>query len=398
MGAFPLQWGMDSPALDWVHWGPIQAINSYDMEILSPMIELKRYMWTGLLGTSALIMAGCAPSDGGDDTAPAEDPAAEVAAESTGDILPPDSKGEGSEPKEGEDAAFAGGEIEEVDTSIREAGEYGEDALVDALQPAGWSQTGSIEHYNIAALYTKIDGRSELYMAYDVLGLSWVSLVDDDNKDNFLDVFIYDMQSTSGSFGIYSVEREEGQEALDIGDEGYKTGSNYYVRKGRFYAYVNASASNEANDAAGYAVAKALMERVPEDNTAIHGLDWLPQDGLVVDSVQYFRADAMSLDFLTDTFVANYNFDDAKVRVFISNRADEAEATSIYKSFNAYGADYGDSVSTVDVDGSEVALTDWGGDYYDGVVRIGSTIAGVSNIEGKDNAATAMKGLIDRLK
>ena len=41
---------------------------------------------------------------------------------------------------------------------------------------------------------------------------------------------------------------------------------------------------------------------------------------------------------------------------------------------------------------------DWGGDYYDGVVQVGSTIAGVSNIEGKDNAIAAMKGLIERLK
>ncbi|MFP6584264.1 MAG: DUF6599 family protein [Candidatus Hydrogenedentota bacterium] len=358
------------------------------------MMDIKRYMWTGLLGTSALVMAGCSLGDSMEEDTATEEPAAEVIAE-TGDILPPDSKGEGSEPKEGEDAPFAGGE---VDTSIRDAGEYGNDALVDALQPAGWSQTGNIEHYNIAALYTKIDGRSELYMAYDVLGLSWVSLVDDENKDNFLDVFIYDMQSTSGSFGIYSVEREEGQDALDFGDEGYKTGSNYYVRKGRYYAYVNASRTNEANDAAGYAVAKALMERVPEDNAAIHGIDWLPKDGLIVDSVQYFKADAMSLDFLTDTFLANYNFGDAKVRVFITDRTDEAEAASIYEAFNAYGADYGDSVSTVDVDGTEVSLTDWGGDYYDGVVQIGSQIAGVSNIEGKDNAATAMKGLIERLK
>lgn len=360
------------------------------------MTDLTRFVWTGLLSTSALMMAGCAPSDNGDDAAPIEEVTQEAA--ETGDILPPDSLGEGSEPKEAGDAPFGGGEVEGVDTSIRDAAEYGNDALVAGLEPAGWSQTGDIEHYNIAALYTKIDGRSELYMAYDVQGLSWVSLVDDNNKDNFLDVFIYDMKSTSGSFGIYSVEREEGQEALDIGDEGYKTGSNYYVRKGKFYAYVNASASNDVNDAAGYAVAKALMERVPTDDSPIHGLDWLPQDGLVVDSVQYFKADAMSLDFLTDTFVANYNFGDSKVRVFISDRGDEAAATTIYEEFNAYGADYGDSVSKVDVDGSEAALTDWGGDFYDGVVRVGSKIAGVSNIEGKDAATNAMKELVSRLK
>ncbi|HIA47207.1 MAG TPA: hypothetical protein EYN96_04390 [Candidatus Hydrogenedentes bacterium] len=361
------------------------------------MNELKKYTWMGLLGLGAFVLGGCAPSEDADDGADTSNAEVEIAAtdDASADVLPLDSKGEGSEPKS--DAPFAGGETEAVDTTMRDATEYGDDALLTGLVPDGWSQVGSIEHYNIASLYTKIDGRSELYMAYDVLGLSWISMNNDSNKNNFLDLFIYDMQSPSGSFGIYSVEREEGQEALTVGDEGYKTGSNFYFRKGRFYGYINASTTNEVNDAAGHAVSKGLMNRIETDDRAIVGLDWLPTEGLISDSLQFFKADAMSLEFLTNTMFGNYMMGENKVRAFITKRADDAEAESIFKEFQVYGTDYAEKVDVVSVDGKDVALTDWGGDFYDGVVQIGSTIVGVSNVEGRDLALSSMTQLINSL-
>ena len=50
------------------------------------------------------------------------------------------------------------------------------------------------------------------------------------------------------------------------------------------------------------------------------------------------------------------------------------------------------------VDGNDVALTDWGGDFYDGVVQIGSTIVGVTNVEGRDLAVTSMTQMIASLQ
>jgi Family of unknown function (DUF6599) len=359
------------------------------------------------LCVSGLI--GCAPAD---EAAPDEDAAAspeesaapaQDAASSTEELgLPPAMKaddGEGSAPKRDGDDAVAENAAEAVDTSIHDAGEYGNDALLADLMPQGWSQTGDIEHYNVATLYNKIDGRSELYMAYDVKGLSWVSMVEDANKDNFLDIFIYDMRNPTGAFGIYSVEREQDQEKLPIGRETYKTGSNYYFWKGDFYGYINASQNNEGNDAAGEGVASALMDRVADDGGVVMGLDWLPNDGLIEDSIQYFKADAMSLDFLNNTYMGEYVVDgQAKFKAFVSKRADADEAQTIYKEFNVYGGEYGDSVATDTVSGVEVGFTDWGGDFFDAVAATGNTIVGVSNVEGKEAAVKAMEKLLAALQ
>jgi len=375
---------------------------------VSTIVKSLSYM-TLMLFLTISGLNGCTPAD---KPAPDEDasvspeesaaPATDTAASAEEMGLPPAMQaddGEGSAPKRDGDATAAEDASEAVDTSIHDAAEYGDDALMADLMPEGWSQTGDIEHYNVATLYNKIDGRSELYMAYDVKGLSWVSMVEDANKDNFLDIFIYDMRNPTGAFGIYSVEREQGQEKLPIGRETYKTGSNYYFWKGNYYGYINASQTDEGNSAAGKAVAIALMDRVPDDGGAVMGLDWLPQDGLIEDSIQYFKADAMSLDFLNNTYMGEYVVDgQGKFKAFVSKRADADEAQTIYKEFNVYGGEYGDSVATETVSGVDVGFTDWGGDFYDAVAATGNTIVGVSNVEGKAAAVKAMEKLLAALQ
>ena len=352
---------------------------------------------------TGIALIGCAPATEEEPQAAVQTPAEMVSDGASDEHVGAVETKEGSDPKaepfgrglvaKAEDAVE-----EAVDTSIRDAGEFGDDALVADLSPEGWSQTGNIEHYNVATLYEKINGRSELYMAYDVLGMSWVTFVDSTDANNFIDLFIYDMREPTNAFGIYSVEREADQPPADLGREGYRTGSNYYFWKGDYYGYINASMENDRNTKAGIGVATALMQRIVDDGGAVEGLDWLPAEGLVTDTVQFFKADAMSLDFLNDTFLGMYETGGSSVRAFVSKRADEAEAADILAQFVTYGSDYADGTEQVEVDGVNVVLTDWGGDFYDVAFHVGATVAGLSNVEGKDLTNSATAELIAKLK
>lgn len=234
-------------------------------------------------------------------------------------------------------------------------------------------------------------------MAYDVLGLSWVSFVQESNSDNFLDLFIYDMRSPKNGFGIYSVEREPGQTPADFGRMSYQTGSNFYFWQGKYYGYVNASRQDDANTTAAQAILAALMPRLQDTGEAVDGLDWLPSEGLIQDTVQYFKVDAMSLDFLDDTFAGQYQLGDAKVRGFVSRRANEEEAAGILTSFGQYSKEYAESAETVTVDGVEATVADWGG-MFDAAFYIGSTFAGVTNVDGKENTQAALAMMIKQIK
>ncbi len=365
------------------------------------MLDIRKLLMGIGLGV-AVVSAGCAPKESEpaattetEAAAPAADAAVSTPAPETAAPAETAPAPEAAAPAA--EAASAEGEHAAVNEVTDASAPFGDDALVKDLAPAGWKQTGPIEHYNVAALYNKINGRSELYMAYDVLGLSWVSFVQESNSDNFLDLFVYDMRTPKSGFGIYSVEREPGQTAASFGRMSYQTGSNFYFWQGKYYGYVNASRQDDANTAAAQAILTGLMPRLVDTGEAVDGLDWLPSEGLIQDTVQYFKVDAMSLDFLDDTFAGMYQHGDAKVRGFVSRRASEEEAAGIQTSFGQYSKDYANGAEPITVDGVEAIMADWGG-VFDAAFHIGSTFAGITNVEGKDNAQAALGMMIKQIK
>lgn len=330
----------------------------------------------------ALAVGGCAPENGTSEEAPAD-----VSVEDSETVA-------SSEPvsSEGESSPAAGS----VDTSIHSAVEFGEDAVLEGLSPKSWHQAGAIEHYDIARLYDKINGRSELYMAYDVVGLSWVSFVEDTDNNTFMDVFLYDMRSPTGAFGVYSVEREIDQPKVALGREGYRTDSNHYFWKGKYYVYIQASIDTEAVVSAGLSVAKALADRLDDSGGPVLGLDLVPKDGVIEDSIQYFKVDAMALDFMTETFTALYPLGDTTVKAFMSRRSSEEEAGKIVEQYAGYLEEYGDDLERKTVEGTEYIVADLGGGFYDGVFRVGSVVAGVSAVEGGADAVVAASAVIQK--
>ena len=85
---------------------------------------------------------------------------------------------------------------------------------LEGLTPGGFAQKGPVERYTEVHLYEKINGRSELFHAYDVTGMTFVTFSKADDPAKFIDVFLYDMTTPLGALGIYSVERSSGSEAI----------------------------------------------------------------------------------------------------------------------------------------------------------------------------------------
>jgi len=342
-----------------------------------------RWVWFGLAVISAAL-AGCSlPAT--EDTSAAEDPA----------VLDTTSVESPTEPTP---SAEAPAESTPVSSEMTADIAFGDDALLEGLAPAGWTQLGGIEHYNVASLYDKIDGRSELYMGYDVKGLSWTTFGKDGDSSRFIDVFAYDMRSVTGAFGIYSVERELDQPKVEFGREGYRTRSNYYFWKGQYYVYVNSSHESDDATEAGRAIAAAIAGRLKDSGEPIIGIDWLPREGLVEDSIQFFKVDAMAMDFMTDTFTGLYTWTDDRIKVFITKKASDEEASNVLAKYHEYLNDYGDGVERFDVAGVSVSIANLGADFYDAVFQKGNTIAGVSAVKGGDLTRTSAEKLVGILQ
>jgi hypothetical protein len=265
------------------------------------------------------------------------------------------------------------------------------------VAPEGW-KAAELERYVVANLYDKINGRSELFMSYGVAGLAFLTVSDPDDSSRFIDVYLYDMASVPGAFGVFSVERWAGQEPLRLGREGYRNGNDLFFWKGRYYASILGSGEEPEVREAQTRIAQSLAAKLEDSGEKLWGFQTLPLGAVEPDSVQYFMADALSLSFMSDTYTAQYQFQSEGISAFVSRAASEADASARHAKYVDYMRSYGAQVEESTVNDTSLTVADMGGGYYDVVAHEGAFVAGVTAVADKELALRAASEWLRALK
>lgn len=95
--------------------------------------------------------------------------------------------------------------------------------------PQGWQIFDRVKQDTPQNFYKQINGRASLFLAYDVIRLTFVSFVDNDATAKFIDLSIYDMGTPTNAFGISTAERSRGEKTIKLGRDGYRSGANYFI-------------------------------------------------------------------------------------------------------------------------------------------------------------------------
>jgi hypothetical protein len=268
---------------------------------------------------------------------------------------------------------------------------------LEGLTPEGFAQKSPVERYTEVNLYEKINGRSELFHAYDVNGMTFVTFSKADDPARFIDVFLYDMTTPLGAFGVYSVERASGSEAIATGDGGHRTGADLFFRKGQYYASILTSGPDEEVQKAASALADTLAKRLKGKATEIWGLAMLPAKNRVDDTVQYVMVDALGLDFLTNAFLAQYRDGEAEFTAFVARCRSADNAAEVLAKYRAHFEEFGEMTEPARIEGAAVMFADLGDGSFDGACQVGDVIAGVTAVKGRDAAVKAMTFLLKGL-
>ncbi|WP_435005612.1 DUF6599 family protein [Tundrisphaera lichenicola] len=269
---------------------------------------------------------------------------------------------------------------------------------LETLTAEGLSKKSPVERYTEANLYEKIDGRSELFQSYDVTGMTFVTFSKADNPSKFIDVFLYDMTTPLGAFGVYSLERSPGSKSIAIGDGGQRTGADLFFRKGRYYASILTSGPDEEVQKAASVLAETLANRLKGEAAELWGLAMLPAKNRIDDSVQYLMVDALGFDFLTNVFQAQYRDGESEFTAFVARCKSEADASEILAKYKAHLEEFGDLAEPARIEGASVMFAEAGDGGFDGVCQVGNVIAGVTAVKGRDAAVKAMTFLLKGLK
>lgn len=270
-------------------------------------------------------------------------------------------------------------------------------ALKD-LTPEGFTRKGLVERYTDVNLYEKINGRSELFHAYDVTGMTFVTFSKADAPSQFIDVFLYDMTTPLGAFGVYSVERSSGGKPIAIGDGGHRTGADLFFRKGQYYATILTSGPDEEVQKAASALAVTLANRLKGKAAKLWGLAMLPAKNRIDDTVQYLMVDALGLDFLTNAFKAQYRDGETEFTAFVARCKSDDHAEEVLARYKAHLEEFGDLAEPARIEGASVMFADMGGGDFDGVCQVGDVIAGVTAVKSRDAAVKAMTFLLKGLR
>lgn len=285
--------------------------------------------------------------------------------------------------EEGEDAAGRVPAVPEAKSAVADPAPVPVGELLADLAPEGWRPQGGIERFSADNLYVKINGRAEQYLAYAVAGLECAGLADD--KGRFIDIFVYDMGAPIRAFGIFSVERPPEAAALELGRAGYRSGASYFFWKGRHYVQVVAGGEGEELERAGLQLARQVAIRLEDRGEPLWGESALPRADQVPGSLQYFMRDALSLDFLGETFVARYRDEGRELTAFLSRQKTPEQAAQILGQYLGYLKEYGTVAEGRTESGVAFHLGELGG-FFDAVFSEGGYVGGVSQAEDRELA------------
>jgi hypothetical protein len=254
-----------------------------------------------------------------------------------------------------------------------------------ALTPQGWNLYEKVDFFTADNLYERINGRAELYLAYNVIGMAAATFEKGGSSGDFIELSIFDMGSATNSFGIFSVERSAEEAALGLGRKSYLSGSNAYIWKGIYYITIVVSDINDELTQMTKDVALKTANILPDSGEPVWGLSAFPQDNLFPESIKYFKVDALGLDFMQETYTAIYRNGNREVTTFLSRKASSEDAQKTVARYVEYGKRYGSVIKHLTKNNLDLYLCDMKG-KYDVIFRKDRLACGIVSSEDPDSA------------
>lgn len=257
--------------------------------------------------------------------------------------------------------------------------------IVAGFTPKGWQLFDEVKQFTPENLYEQINGRASFFLAYDMIRMTYVSFVNNDKPAKFIDLSIFDMGSPTNAFGVFSTERSQGEPSLNLGRAGYRSDANYFIWKGQYYIRIISSEATDEFQRVGMQLARKTTDCLPDSGKQVWGLTALPLKDRMPESVQYFKVDAMGLDFMRNTYTAAYRKGNTLVTAFLSQQAAAESARVTVVQYARYAKKYGKGIDRLKAGEVELISCDMGGSY-DVVFHKGHLMGGVSSVEDRDLA------------
>ncbi|RJQ66648.1 MAG: hypothetical protein C4519_25340 [Desulfobacteraceae bacterium] len=197
------------------------------------------------------------------------------------------------------------------------------------------------EYYDEQTLSDKINGKAELYLSAGFERLESRRFALSAHSSRWMELFIYAMTQTSGAFAVYSQQRRDRAQPLDLAADAYRSDNGIFLVQGRYYVEIIGSDSSAALMQKMTDLARAFIKHHPVAPASADERTLFPENGLVSDSIALTPENAFGFERLDRIFSARYRNNDQTAAAFLSRRASAAQAAELADAYTAYLLEYG---------------------------------------------------------
>jgi hypothetical protein len=246
-------------------------------------------------------------------------------------------------------------------------------------------------------LSDKINGKAELYLSAGFSGLVSQRFRDEAAPDLWIEAFVYDMGSGRNAFAVFSVQRRENSEPIDITRYAYRSANAIFLVHGQYYIELIASRVSSQVTQSMEMLAVTFMSNTPTTAITISEQDLFPQQNLVADSISLIAADAFGYEKLNQVYAAEYRLDQATLMAYLSRRQDTRAAQELAAAYSDFLISFGGRKLELQLpikDAQVIEILD----TYEIIFSHGPLLAGVREALTKDQAAELAVQLLKQIK
>jgi hypothetical protein len=269
------------------------------------------------------------------------------------------------------------------------------DTLFDL--PTGLVPLSDPERFHPKSLSDKINGKAELYLSAGFKMLEAQRFKREKKSTGWMEMYIYHMEDAKNAYAVFSSQRRDDAESIDLGKNAYKTLNALFWTRGSKYLEILVSDTSKTANSAARILAEAFNKSVPLESEDISPRKLFPTEGLDPKSFKMIPANVFGYEKLHHVFLAEYRIEGSRLTAFIARNESVDEAKNLVSGYHSFllnfgGKDMTEGFSIRDAKFIEIM------DTYEVVFNHGNYFAGVHEAEGKEAAIHLALKLKEKLK
>ena len=196
---------------------------------------------------------------------------------------------------------------------------------------AGWKQSGEIQTFTPKTLFEYINGAADLYIMYDFQELKVAEYQNE--KKGSVTVEVYEHETPTHAFGIYSQERLPNANFINIGAQGYIENNVLNFLIGPYYVKMSSYHTGAEDREILLAFANKMSESLGARGTLPPILSSFPEEGKRKNSEKFINKNFLGYSFLHSAFTADYDLSGKKFKLFVIEGADQKDCSEMIEKY-----------------------------------------------------------------